>query len=122
MVPDEIEYFSMHLTYPIEWYLDHFARAAKAALSQPGPPRVIGEKSARYCSITPDRIELVRCLLPDVKLILMTRDPVARHWSQAKRFFRSAGSTSARVASSAYRVRTCSSFSSACALSASSRP
>jgi sulfotransferase family protein len=84
MVPDEIEYFSMHLDYPVEWYLNHFARAARGGTP---PARVLGEKSARYCAIGPDRIAIVHRLLPDAKLVLMTRDPIARHWSQAKRFF-----------------------------------
>src|SRR5262245_61549499 len=87
MVPNEIEYFSMHLDYPVEWYLNHFARAKRESISPSHVPHVLGEKSARYCAITPDRVALVRRLLPDVRLILMTRDPVARHWSQAKRFF-----------------------------------
>ena len=87
VVPDEIEYFSAHFDYPLEWYLNHFARQVKAAAARSGTSPILGEKSARYCSIAPDRIRLVHRLLPDVKLILMTRDPVARHWSQAKRFF-----------------------------------
>jgi sulfotransferase family protein len=87
MVPDEIEYFSMHLDYPLEWYLNHFARAAKATRSGSAISAVMGEKSARYCAIEPDRVAIVHRLLPDARLILMTRDPVARHWSQAKRFF-----------------------------------
>ncbi len=87
MVPDEIEYFSAHLDYPLEWYLNHFARQVAATPRPAGVSRTLGEKSARYCSIPPDRIRLVHRLLPDAKLILMTRDPVVRHWSQAKRFF-----------------------------------
>jgi Sulfotransferase domain len=87
MVPDEIEYFSMHLDYPLEWYLNHFARQVRATPPRRGAPQIMGEKSARYCAISPDRIGLVHRLLPDAKLILMTRDPVARHWSQAKRYF-----------------------------------
>ena len=87
LVPNEIEYFSMHLDYPLGWYLDHFARRLKAAPSTSGTIPILGEKSARYCAIGPDRIRLFHRLLPDVKLVLMTRDPVARHWSQAKRHF-----------------------------------
>jgi Sulfotransferase family len=87
MVPDEIEYFSMHLDYPVKWYLSHFARQVRATPQRPGALHAIGEKSARYCAIEPDRIGLIHRLLPDAKLILMTRDPVARHWSQAKRVF-----------------------------------
>ncbi len=87
MVPDEIEYFSMHLDYPLDWYLNHFAHAAKATRSGSAISPVMGEKSARYCAIEPDRVAIVHRLLPDARLILMTRDPIARHWSQAKRFF-----------------------------------
>jgi hypothetical protein len=87
MVPDEIEYFSMHLHYPVEWYLSHFARVEREAKSPARGSYLLGEKSARYCAMTLDGIALVHRLLPDARLILMTRDPIARHWSQAKRFF-----------------------------------
>jgi hypothetical protein len=86
MVPDEIEYFSMHLNYPVEWYLAHFARPARGTKAL-HVPQLLGEKSARYCAIEPNRIASVHRLLPDAKFVLMTRDPIARHWSQAKRFF-----------------------------------
>jgi sulfotransferase family protein len=86
MVPDEIEYFSDFLDRPVEWYLDHFVkRLAAAPIGTTSP--VLGEKSARYCAIGPRRIRLIERLLPDVRLILMTRDPVARHWAHAKRHF-----------------------------------
>lgn len=87
IVPDEIEYFSMHLDYPVEWYLNHFSRVKRESRIGLRASHVLGEKSARYCSIPHDRIRLMHFLLPDVRLILMTRDPVARAWSQAKRFF-----------------------------------
>jgi hypothetical protein len=85
IVPDEIEYFSNHIqTYPLHWYTAHFTRCLRAA---PGSARILGEKSARYCTLSPARIELVHRLLPDARLILLTRDPIARHWAQAKRYF-----------------------------------
>ena len=88
MVPDEIEYFSMHIRFPLSWYLSHFSRQKRTAQLRATPwPTLIGEKSARYCSISLDRLRLVREVVPDAKFILMTRDPVARHWSHAKRFF-----------------------------------
>lgn len=86
MVPDEVEYFSEHLELPVQWYLDHFDKLLASAPHR-STPYVLGEKSARYCSISSDRITLIRRLLPDAKLILMTRDPVSRHWAQAKRYF-----------------------------------
>ena len=87
MAPKEIEYFSFHLDYPFEWYLEHFARLT-ASLEPPGStPLVLGEKSARYCSIPQAQIRRVRELLPDVRLVLMARDPIDRHWAHAKRHF-----------------------------------
>ena len=87
MAPKEIEYFSFHLEYPFEWYLEHFARLT-ASLEPPGStPLVLGEKSARYCSIPQAQIRRVRELLPDVRLVLMARDPIDRHWAHAKRHF-----------------------------------
>jgi hypothetical protein len=87
MVPDEIEYFSSHLDLPLDWYLAHFANALAANPPRSGAPRALGEKSARYCAIDLDRIRMLHRLVPDAKIILMTRDPVNRHWSHAKRFF-----------------------------------
>ena len=87
MVPEEIEYFSQHLDYPLEWYLDQFAQGLASANAAERGSYLRGEKSARYCSISSDRIRLVHQLFPDARLILMTRDPVARHWSHAKRYY-----------------------------------
>ena len=65
MAPKEIEYFSFHLEYPFEWYLEHFARLTAGSLEPPGStPLVLGEKSARYCSIPQAQIRRVRELLP----------------------------------------------------------
>lgn len=87
MVPDEIEYFSLHADYPREWYFEHFVRRLAAEeIAEPGS-FILGEKSARYCAILPDQIKRIRELLPYTKLVLMTRDPVARHWAHAKRNF-----------------------------------
>lgn len=87
MVPDEIEYFSFHLDRPPEWYFEHFVKRLEAENISDPESIILGEKSARYCAMSPDQIERVCELLPDVKLVLMTRDPVARHWAHAKRNF-----------------------------------
>ena len=87
MVPDEIEYFSLHFDLPIEWYFAHFTRATAATPQTSRNPRALGEKSARYCAIDLDRIGMLHSLVPEAKIILMTRDPVTRHWSHAKRYF-----------------------------------
>src|SRR5262249_16352453 len=63
----------------LSWYLDHFGLAAS---------RVKGEASPSYASLPLSRIRLIRRLLPDVKLIFLMREPVARAWSHAKHNFR----------------------------------
>lgn len=87
MVPKEIEFFSLHSDYPVEWYLEHFARLVAAPEGIEPEPLVIGEKSARYCAMPESQIRRVRELVPRVRLVLMARDPIARHWAHAKRHF-----------------------------------
>jgi hypothetical protein len=91
MVDDEIEYFTSHIDRPLNWYLAHFeellATSDKTKRLGPGERLFLGEKSAGYCGLSPARIRLVHRLFPDARLILMIRDPVARHWSHAKRYF-----------------------------------
>ena len=90
MVPDEIEYFSDFLDQPVEWYTDHFATLINGIPESQSSQVLLGEKSARYCSIEPEQIALVGKLLPEARLILMVRDPVARHWAHTKRHFQKA--------------------------------
>ena len=87
IVPDEIEYFSSHIDRPLAWYLAHFEGVDSQRDVAPDQRFVLGEKSAGYCAISISRIKLVKQLLPEARLILMVRDPVARHWSHAKRYF-----------------------------------
>jgi len=86
-VPEEIEYFSLHADYPVEWYAHHFIEQLNATRGTKQAPYFFGEKSARYCTMSPETIRRVRDLVPDARLILMTRDPVSRHWAHAKKFF-----------------------------------
>ena len=87
MVPDEIEYFSMHLDLGVEWYAEHFARQLSAADNAERAAYLLGERSARYCSLPLATIEKFHAMLPEARLILMARDPVSRHWAHAKKFF-----------------------------------
>jgi hypothetical protein len=61
------------------WYLDHFAAAAG---------RLKGEASPSYALLPPGRVRLIRRLMPEVKLVLLMRDPVARAWSHARHAYR----------------------------------
>ena len=76
----EVKYFSCFCNWlDLGWYLDHF-RAPRGTLK--------GEASPSYAILPPERIRLVRELLPDVKLIFLMRDPIARAWSHARHEFR----------------------------------
>ena len=63
------------------------ANSRDAVKEEKQTPYLLGEKSARYCAMPVENIRRARETLPDAKLILMTRDPVSRHWAHAKKFF-----------------------------------
>ena len=52
---------------------------------EPYRPIVRGEATASYAAMDPEIIADVVTLKPDVKAIVMIRDPVARAWSHAKK-------------------------------------
>ena len=75
----EVKYFSCFCNWlDLGWYLDHF-RAGRGVVK--------GEASPSYAILPPERIGLVRELLPDAKLVFLMRDPVARAWSHARHNF-----------------------------------
>ncbi len=77
------------------WYLRFFRDRAwrfamKTAISlwryqQWYWPRARGEATATYAALDPDVIREVAILNPDIKVILMIRDPIDRAWSHAKK-------------------------------------
>jgi hypothetical protein len=72
----EVKYFSSFFQwFDLAWYLEHFRPAGK---------RVKGEASPSYAILPVQRIRLLRQLLPDVKLIYLMREPIARAWSHAR--------------------------------------
>src|SRR4051794_30915368 len=76
----EVKYFSCFCNWlDFGWYLDYF-RTAKGVVK--------GEASPSYAALPPERIRLVRELLPDVKLVFLMRDPIARAWSHVRHAFR----------------------------------
>ncbi|MBY0231924.1 MAG: sulfotransferase domain-containing protein, partial [Gemmataceae bacterium] len=76
----EVRYFSTFGDWAgLEWYLDHFAGAGG---------RLKGEASPSYALLPPERIRLLRDLVPDVKLVFLVREPVGRAWSHARHTFR----------------------------------
>jgi hypothetical protein len=75
--PDEIRYFDFWLFRSIGWYGSHY-RGLEAVAAR-------GDKSPTYLRLSPDRIRLIRRLMPEVRLVLMVRDPVERAWSGYRR-------------------------------------
>ena len=76
----EVKYFSYYSQWlDLNWYLDQF-RAAGG--------RVKGEASPSYAILPVETIRQIRCLMPDLKLIFLMREPIARSWSHAKHNFR----------------------------------
>lgn len=72
----ELNYFDRHFWLPLSWYRKAF---------RPGRSRVKGEVTAGYCALPRHAIEVMGQILPDVKLLLILRDPVERSWSAARR-------------------------------------
>jgi len=101
--PKEIFFFSRLKTpshsgfqsAELEWYLRFFRDppwrwAAKTALSlwkyhELYRPVVRGEATASYAALDRDVVGEIAALNPDVKVIMMIRDPVERAWSHAKK-------------------------------------
>lgn len=79
----------------LAWYLDFFRDPAwrwlaKNAISLRRQrafyrPRVRGEATASYAALDRDIIEEITALNPDIKVIMMIRNPVDRAWSHAKK-------------------------------------
>ena len=70
----ELHYFDNGFHKSLRSYSRHFA---------PGSGKVRGEITPAYGIIPPSRIRFIRALLPEVKLILLMRNPVDRAWSHA---------------------------------------
>lgn len=79
----------------LSWYLQFFRdplwrRAAKTGWSlwrhrQLYRPRVRGEATASYAALDADVIADIAALNPELKVILMIRNPIDRAWSHAKK-------------------------------------
>lgn len=78
----EVHYFDYSYQHPLSWYQCHFpirARAAAAARATGVTPMAFEASPSYLCHpLAPGRIHRH---LPDVKLIVMLRDPVARAYS-----------------------------------------
>lgn len=76
----EVKYFSYYGQWlDLDWYLHQF-RAAGGWVK--------GEASPSYAILPLATIRRIRSLMPDLKLIFLMREPIARSWSHAKHNFR----------------------------------
>jgi hypothetical protein len=71
----EIHYFDTNWFQPISWYGELFSGAGD---------RLAGEITPTYCTLQPRRIRSIRGLIPDVRLVILLRDPVERDWSHMR--------------------------------------
>lgn len=79
----------------LEWYLKFFEmdsyvkwkrnKLMKELYNESYQPKIFGEATASYAALPKEIIQEILYLNPDIKVILMVRDPVQRAWSHAKK-------------------------------------
>ena len=70
----ELHYFDWNFHRPLSEYLAHF---------RPAGERIRGEITPGYSVLDDDRVDFIRGVAPELKVILLLRDPIERAWSQA---------------------------------------
>jgi len=89
--PTSSRYRSNELSWYLQFFHEPLWRAAlhqAMSLRQFGAiyrPKVRGEATASYAVLDRDVIEEIVALKPDLKVILMIREPISRAWSHAKK-------------------------------------
>lgn len=73
-VRKELHYFDKRYDQSLGVYARHFRGARN---------RMRGEITPAYGVLHPDRIQFIHRVMPDLKLILLLRNPVSRSWSHA---------------------------------------
>lgn len=73
------------LVWDLRYFLGRRDAAWYRSLFRPAGGRVAGEITPRYGLLGPDAVAEVAALLPELKLIFVMRDPLARSWSQVTR-------------------------------------
>lgn len=68
----ELRYFDQHFTHPLRSYAQHFSHSSSP---------VQGEISPSYITLSESRIRFIRSVMPDVKLVVLLRNPIEREWS-----------------------------------------
>lgn len=79
-----VNYFDLNYYRGPEWYRGHFPLAEIARRRTSGNGEPIAFEASGYYLYHPFAIERIACDLPDVKLVVMLRDPVERAFSAHK--------------------------------------
>jgi len=78
----EVNFWGRHCIHQsLEEYKGYFRASSNKASPASGRARVRGDISPRYCWLSRQSIRAIHRLMPDVRLILVMRNPVHRAWS-----------------------------------------
>ncbi len=83
-----VHFFDVDHARGAEWYRGHFPTAARRRIAALGGRNLVTGEASPYYLFHPLAPERVAGLLPDVRLIAMLRDPVARAFSHYQHFVR----------------------------------
>jgi hypothetical protein len=89
--PDSPRFRSKELAHYLQFFREPLWRVALhqaiclRRYRQPYRPKIRGEATASYATLDRDIIGDITVLKPEIKVILMVRDPVERAWSHAKK-------------------------------------
>jgi hypothetical protein len=72
--PAELHFFDQHFADGLEEYSRFFI---------PGAGRIKGEITPAYGILPVERVQFIRDVMPDVRLVFVMRNPIERAWSQA---------------------------------------
>lgn len=76
--PKEVRFFDWYFYRSFRWYLSHFNCANG---------KIKGEVTPGYSIIEKGRVQFIRRTIPNLKIILLLRDPRERAWSSARYHF-----------------------------------
>lgn len=80
---NELEWYARQFRDSWTWWLFHSGEVALRARARYAP-RVRGEATATYAAMAPELVDDVATLNPDVRAVMLIRNPVDRAWSHAK--------------------------------------
>lgn len=82
--PEEI---FLPIKKPIQFFDKNFSLGLdryKKLFNKAKPLQIIGEASASYSVLPVEKIEYIKNLIPDLKILFLLRDPIWRDWSDAR--------------------------------------